>query len=339
MPQGARGWRILYTTTLEDGSVGLASGIVVVPERIGPNGAPVIAWAHGTTGFAGQCAPSALAEPFDSGGMLFIDAVPASGWAFVATDYSGLGTAGVQPYLIGKGEAYSTLDAVRAARSLPGVALSEQTVVWGHSQGGHAALWAGQVSADYAPDVPLLGVAAYAPAANTIGLTKHLPDVSGGSVFASFVIRGYADTYPDVSFDKYVTPSARTLVREMSNRCLSEAGTLVSVLTALSISRDRPVFGSDPTTGELGARLEQNTPRGPFAAPVLLGQGLSDPLITPTIQREYVAGLCAAGRALDYREYDGRDHVSLVEPDSPAVAELLAWTADRFTGLAAANTC
>jgi hypothetical protein len=36
--------------------------------------------------------------------------------------------------------------------------------VWGHSQGGHAALYTGQLAASYAPELKLVGVAAAAPA-------------------------------------------------------------------------------------------------------------------------------------------------------------------------------
>ena len=37
--------------------------------------------------------------------------------------------------------------------------------VWGHSQGGHAALWTGALAASLAPELQLVGVAAAAPAA------------------------------------------------------------------------------------------------------------------------------------------------------------------------------
>ena len=39
-------------------------------------------------------------------------------------------------------------------------------MVWGHSQGGHAALWTGIVAPTYASDVPIAGVAAAAPASD-----------------------------------------------------------------------------------------------------------------------------------------------------------------------------
>jgi uncharacterized membrane protein HdeD (DUF308 family) len=238
VPEGARGWRILYTTTRGDGTPALASGLVVVP--IGGQGAwPVIAWTHGTTGFAENCAPSLLAKPFEAGALFVLPQILAQGWALVATDYIGLGTIGPHPYLIGPDSAHAELDAVRAARQLTDARLGQKTVAWGHSQGGGAALWTGAVATSYAPDVPLSGVAALAPASDLIGLIDNLPHVRGGSVFASYVLAAYTAIYPDVTWRDYVRPGAEQTVRSMSGRCLSEPGVLVSVLQALALSKDR----------------------------------------------------------------------------------------------------
>ena len=102
------------------------------------------------------------------------------------------------------------LDSVRAARQVEGVDLSDRAVVWGHSQGGHAALWAGTLADDYAPDAGVVGVAAIAPAGNLTRLTTNLDDVTGGSIFASYVLAGYARTYDDVRLRDYVRAPARS---------------------------------------------------------------------------------------------------------------------------------
>jgi uncharacterized membrane protein HdeD (DUF308 family) len=338
VPDGATAWRILYTTTRDEGEPAVASGIVVAPDTVRDDAAPpVIAWAHGTTGYARGCAPSVLDEPFESGAFFLLDDVLAHGWALVATDYVGLGTDGPHPYLVGQGEARSVLDAVRAAREIDGATLGEQTVVWGHSQGGHAALWTGAVAPGYAPDVPLAGVAALAPASDLTGLVSHLESVTGGSVFASFVVEAYDAIYPDSDAAGYVRPGARFVVREMASRCLSEPSALVSVAEALSM--DQPLWTTDPTTGPLGERLAENVPTGPVAAPLLVAQGASDTLILPTAQEAYVGARCAAGQPVDYRTYPGRDHVGLVQADSPAASDLVRWTEARLAGEPPTPTC
>ena len=92
----------------------------------------------------------------------------ARGWVVVAPDYAGLGGRGVHPFLVGPDTAHAVLDAVRAARAVPDAAARPRFAIWGESQGGHAALWTGQLARRYAPDLTLVGVAAAAPATDLV---------------------------------------------------------------------------------------------------------------------------------------------------------------------------
>ncbi|GAA4982894.1 hypothetical protein GCM10025734_04460 [Kitasatospora paranensis] len=67
VPASAQAWKILYTTTRDDGVPAVASGIVLVSRSAPAGPRPVIAWAHGTTGVASSCAPSLLQKPFEAG--------------------------------------------------------------------------------------------------------------------------------------------------------------------------------------------------------------------------------------------------------------------------------
>ncbi|UQE74100.1 DUF308 domain-containing protein [Gordonia sp. PP30] len=115
-PPGTQMWRILYTTTRLDGGPTVASGTVIAPARRGAGPLPLLTVAHGTSGIVPRCAPSLTAEPFADGAQAAVlDMVTQHGWAAVSSDYTGLGTAGLHPYLIGEAEARSVLDASRAA--------------------------------------------------------------------------------------------------------------------------------------------------------------------------------------------------------------------------------
>jgi uncharacterized membrane protein HdeD (DUF308 family)/alpha-beta hydrolase superfamily lysophospholipase len=337
IPDGASAWRILYTTTRADGVPAMASALVIAPDSPSAEPRPVIAWAHGTTGVNRRCAPSVLADPLGSGAFYALDEVLEQGWVLVATDYPGLGTEGVHPYLVGDAEARSVLDAVRAAHRMPELDLADQTVVWGHSQGGGAALWTGQIAPVYAPDAHVIGVAALAPAADTVNLADNLARIPGGSIFASYVLTGYAGMYPDVRAADYVRPAARSVVDGLARRCLSEPAVLVSVLTSITTSFS--VFQGDLRRGPLADRLAANVPSGPFQMPLLVGQGAADPLVLPEVQAAFVRGLCAAGVRVDYRTYAGRDHVGVVAADSPLIPDLVAWTHDRLAGTAPPTNC
>jgi alpha-beta hydrolase superfamily lysophospholipase len=337
IPKEWHAWRILYTTTRDENVPAVASGLVIASDDLPPGPRPVIAWAHGTTGVARQCAPSLLPSRWNEDVIPGINQALARGWVIVATDYVGLGTAGPHPYLIGQGEARSLLDSVRAARQMPELSLEPETVIWGHSQGGHAALWAGNLAPSYAPDVHVLGVAALAPASDLHALVEEVRNTLEGRVLGAYILSAYSDIYPDVSFDHYVRPAARVVVRGAADRCLDIPEAVPSVITAV-LSR-QPIYAVSPLGGALGRRLAENTPTGQIKVPVLIAQGQNDHLVLPGLQRSYVNRLCHSGQGVEYRIYRGRDHLSLLWPGSRMVSYLLSWTEARLARRGLRNEC
>ncbi len=128
------------------------SGAIFVPDGPKPRRRrDVIAWAHPTTGVIDRCAPTRL--PDLAGTVAGLEEMLRRGYVVAATDYEGLGTRGMHPYLVGPSEARSVLDSVRAARDLSDAYASNRFAVWGHSQGGHAAFFTGEMAASYAPEL------------------------------------------------------------------------------------------------------------------------------------------------------------------------------------------
>src|SRR5919108_1440687 len=164
-----RGSRLLlYRSTGLDGKPNAVSGSLTLPKGKPPRGGwPVISYAHGTTGSADACAPT---RGFDANTLVSY-AYPLlrrwlkAGYALVRTDYEGLGTPGVHLYLQGMSEGRSVLDAVRAARQFE-PRLSKRFVIAGHSQGGHAALFAAAAAPAWVPELKLRGTVAFAPASH-----------------------------------------------------------------------------------------------------------------------------------------------------------------------------
>ncbi len=340
LPAGMKAYRLLYTTTADDGVPALASAVLAVPVAA-TRSVPLIAWAHGTNGIARACAPSLGPDAIPVQNVATMESLARNGWGVVATDYIGEGTRGAYPYLIGQGEGRSVLDSIRAAHQVDGLGLADQTVVWGHSQGGHAALWAGQLAPTYAPELQIQGIAALSPASDPLALASEVaqhPGALGATLGVSFVVTAYARSYPDITLDDIVEPSARTFVKEAAARCTVDPGTLVTILTGVALSLD-PVVKVDPTQGAFGQRLTQNIPHGPWPAPLFIGQGDADEVVSPAIEARYVAGLCSAGRALQFTTYPGATHMGVLKPESPLTADLERWTQDRFAGRPARNTC
>ncbi len=63
LPPGMRGWRILYTTTIDDQTPATAVATVFAPANMPPGPRPVIMWEHGTTGLLQKCMPSLASVP------------------------------------------------------------------------------------------------------------------------------------------------------------------------------------------------------------------------------------------------------------------------------------
>ncbi|MFM8773146.1 MAG: lipase family protein, partial [Actinomycetota bacterium] len=163
--QGARAYRMLYVSERPDGTPAVSGAMVFVPDSPAPpEGRPVVAWAHGTVGMGDACAPSR--SPRGTNDMSgWLEQMLTLGWVVVATDYVGLGTPGPELYLVAEAEVNDVVNSVRAIRSWPEAQASNRYAVFGHSQGGHSALWAGALARAKAPDLDLVGVAAAAPAA------------------------------------------------------------------------------------------------------------------------------------------------------------------------------
>lgn len=337
LPDGASARRILYTTTLSGGVPATASGLVVwktLEDETTPR--RVILWAHGTLGAAPGCGASMQANPYAH--IPAFQELLEEGWVLVASDYAGLTTDGPHPYLIGDGEARSVLDAARAAHDLTELTLSLETVIWGHSQGGHAALWSGILARSYAPELQVKGVAALAPATDLPALLARIETTPEGRIFSAFVARAYADTYPDLYFTGIVRNDARWPANEISKRCLSGARAVVPAILA-----DRFIEGSIFRGGDTGTsfrkRLAENIPARSIGAPVLILQGRRDDVVSARVQAGYARDRCAAGETIDYQQFDGLDHTSIVAADAPTVPILIKWTQARFAGTPAPAIC
>jgi hypothetical protein len=334
LPAGMQGWRILYTTTVNDSTPATAVATVFAPIDHAAGPRPVIAWLHGTTGLLQKCMPSLVSVP--TLGIPALDRVAKSGWIVVATDYSFAEKGGPHPYLIGEGEARAGLDSVRAARQMPEVQLDTRTAVWGHSQGGHSALWTGIIGPRYAPEIRIVGVAAIAPAANMARIIAM--NVAVDKRLGPYVAQSYARFYPDITFEQALRPEALAAGREIVNLCGFLPPEDPQRIAELAATFDGPALATN-SNAALAARLAENTAAHPIAAPLLIAQGLADNVVLPPATDAYVDERCAAGQRLEYWSLAGLDHAAIVQPGSPLDERLVAWTWTRFADEAQTGGC
>lgn len=325
LPAGMRGLRLLYATTVDDATPATAVATVFIPVTLPPGPRPVLAWAHATTGLLQKCMPSLLSQP--SLGIPARDRIVQAGWVVVATDYSFVEKGGPHPYLIGEGEARAVLDAVRAARRLSELRLAASVVIWGHSQGGHAALWAGAIARRYAPELVIAGVAAIAPAGNMKSMLEMNPNID--KWVGPYIAGAYGRFYPDVSFEQALRPEALETAREIIDLC--EFVPLGDSLRIAELARSlRGPALSTSTNRAFAARLEQNTADREVTAPLLVAQGQGDFAVPPQATDAFVEARCAAGQRLEYWKVAGTGHETIVLPGSPLEEPLVRWTRARF---------
>ncbi len=305
-PLAARAWRIMYRTTDVNGDPVVSTGTLIVPLLPAPpEGRTVVSWAHPTTGAARACAPSYGFDPF-----LLIEGLRAlldRGYAVVATDYVGMGTDGPDSYLVGVTGGNAVLDAVRAAQAVPEARASDRVILWGHSQGGAAVLFAAERAGDYAPELQIQAVAAAAPAADLTALMgAHLDDISGVTI-GSYAFTAFSEVYPEAPLDGILTPEALEIVPEMNELCL-----LSNIDELHRIGQ--PLVGnfttSDPTTTEPWATLLADNSAGSvaFEAPLFVAQGLDDKLVVPEDTADFVQHEASLGIDVTYQEIPFADH-------------------------------
>ncbi len=330
-PAGSRGWKILYHSLSLDGRDIAVSGVVIVPTARAPAaGRPVVSWAHGTHGLADACAPSkALDIAYRIPGIK--DFVKA-GDIVVATDYEGLGTPGEHPYLVGESEARGVLDIVRAVRQMPNNGASTNTLVYGHSQGGQAALFAGQIAPSYAPELHLLGVTAVAPVADVtamVPLATTVPALLGYDVMTAV---GFRAAYPNLDLGTVLGPVALANLGIVDQRCSDDVVDFFAQYPPSQVVAHNPL--DVPVLSQL---LQQDTAGNvPSAAPQFIVQGDRDALVPKMVTDRYVQRACGLGDRLLYRVYSGRDHVTARDF---SVLDVQAWLAARIAGKSAPSSC
>ncbi|MFI5042605.1 MAG: lipase family protein [Acidimicrobiales bacterium] len=318
-------WRVMYHSRSLQGADIVVTGLIAIPATPPPAGGyQVVSWAHGTSGIADTCAPSL--QPAQSSAIA--NALLDKGYAITATDYEGLGTPGRHPYIVGESEARGVLDIVRAARNIAAVHAGDRYLVWGHSQGGHAAMFALHIADTWAPELHLVGVVAGAPPSQLLLINAALQT----SPFKHYILMAAAGlnaAYGDAQapLDEVLTPAGLQALDQVDHGCSSDFAKALLGTDFKTLQRADPA--SVPTWAAL---LEANDPgrfTQPSKEPLLIIQGGNDEQI-PVVSTQLLLGqLCKTGQVAQRWIYPGQSHAGVI---APSLADMLTWIGDRFAG-------
>lgn len=324
-------YRILYHSLSRRGEDIAVSGYVLAPlDDATDTEWPVVAYAHGTTGMADQCAPSATVDSdlrSFGGEAGLLTQLAALGYVVVATDYEGLGTPGLHPYLVGESEARSILDSVRAVKQMEGLNVSDKFAVAGISQGGHAAIHAGQYWQTYAPELDLVGVVSMAPPSQANLMYDAIINTNSKG-FIYMALAAYDVAYDEVDISEVLTPKGVELLAELENGCTDyvfnvfnqhEVSDLISVDNPLTIPAWRDIA------------IDNDVNQRAHPAPLFIAHGSADTLIPPAssfLLCAQITPIPDQGPTLR-KTYEGATHGGVA---TAAADDITTWLTARFAG-------
>ncbi|OCK59239.1 lipase [Bradyrhizobium sp. LMTR 3] len=335
-PLDASTYRVLYRSTGLNGRPIFVSGVVIVPQGAPPpGGRPIVAWAHPTSGIVPRCAPSLAIFLFQQ--IQGLRSMISRGFVVAATDYPGLGTPGPHPYLVGESEGRAVIDIVRAARSLPRAGEGKDFTVWGHSQGGQAALFAGMMANAYAPELRLLGVAAAAPATDLAKLMSDDINTIGGKNITAMTLWSWHRVY-GATIDKVVDLRAMPAIDRLAQECIEGPFDLIVRQRTGRPLEQYFLTVQDPTKAEPWRSLLQQNSTDVLSPeiPIFLAQGTNDQIIQPAVTQAYMDKLCKAGSKVRMVMLPGIGHARAAQASTMAAVN---WMTDRFAGKTSPDDC
>lgn len=344
----------------------ISTGVVFVPDAPAPDGGrKVVAWDHPTVGMGQQCAPSISgfqdltpvtpgSKPTQYSG--WIQNMINQNWLVTAPDYAGLGLIGQSTtlqYLVGPSEAMDTANAVRAAIAFPGAGVTAPDyAIYGHSQGGHAALFAASINPLYAPELHLRAATASDPAAQMNALLAQSWNTRTSWVLGPEVVTAWpqvntalmtpAAAWKALARDQIVTEVGRANYQAIAGSCITGAMERALVLPGPFFSQ-AIVDPADATGALWRAMADQQTPPPPAGLPIMVGQTTNDGIVLANTTALLQQNWCAAGVDLSMFWVDqgtggsslARSMAHMTSAWSDALAAV-AFINDAFTGASTA---
>jgi pimeloyl-ACP methyl ester carboxylesterase len=331
VPTGATAVRILYRSLSSQGAPVATSAVVLIPPGPAPAGGwPVIAWAHGTSGVARMCAPS-LQKDMEYGEEGLMPMVRA-GFAVVATDYHGLGTAGPHEYVNKIAQGRDVIYSVPAARAaVP--SLGRRWVVIGHSQGGLAAWSVAEMQATL-HDPNYLGAVSVAGAGDLKAILSGMGDPGSDAAFyMTYMAYAIHVLSPDFKPSDMLEGAALARYEKATTKgCWNYAYASFLNLPPGKILKQ----GWDKTpAAEKFFKLDE-LGVAPIGGPMLVIGGEGDKTVPFASLKGTVQRACHNGIALTFRPYPGLDHDPTMDKSTP---DQLAWVRDRFAGKTTSGNC
>lgn len=328
---GATAWQLLYRSSNSAAAPIAAVTTVLVPG--GGGSRPLVSYQPFVNSLGLQCAPS---HTMFNGGMkeaAGLNLLLARGWAVAVPDHLGPTSAYGAAQLGGR----LVLDGIRAARRFAPAGLGRSPVgLAGYSGGGMATGFAAAMAPDYAPELPIAGVAMGGVPVNIGKLALELgrrPHPLFGLGFAATV--GLEREYPGVmALDGALNPAGIALRNRIANSCTDD---IIGAAADRDFTSYFAAGVADVSPAQI-AIIHQNsleTYPGIIRAPLYQWAGSADQ-VNPYLAQQSAGRYCAAGTRVLFELIPGADHGTAM---FPGAAHAFGYLSDRFANIPAPSNC
>jgi hypothetical protein len=203
--------------------------------------------------------------------------------------------------------------------------------LWGYSGGALASQWANELTATYAPELNIVGVAAGGVPANIEAIARAIDGTALSGVYFGATV-GLSRAYPEINIDTLLNAKGKAAFDTLGHQCIGEFAIqfafqhmrdYVTVPELLDVPAVRQVIAENT----MGQQLPD--------APTYIYQGTNDELaITPPVDK-LVATYCAMGAKIQYVKILG-EHITTAGTGVPGA---LTYIQGRLNGREAPTTC
>jgi len=353
-------------TTQDRGQAIEATGMLAFPAHLDDEPSepwPVALLLHGFAGAWDACAPSADALIGPAQPAL----LAAQGFVVVAPDFigmNGMGAASTAPHapLVGEQVALGAWDALRSGLALLEGDLKESlvgelrsdVVIWGASQGGHAAFFAELAAPYVAPEVEVTAVVASSPAFDLKAVVSNaLDDYAAPTGLTALALVGMWRWYgvPDDLLGLLTNEEPYHFADQVRELLEGGVGDECEVDVDVDVDATEAIFAPEFLTAVRAGDWDALQPWSCFLdensvatnsverlrdTPLLVVHGELDPLVIPRHQRAGYRTLCDRGWLLEHLQCLGAPHG---ETTLWSLDEQVDWLRARLDGAPAPPGC
>jgi hypothetical protein len=331
LPLPVAATQVLYRTQNQLGEPTATVATVVKPAvQVGP--VKLLSYQTAYDGLTDTCRPSYVLRAGAGNSTVVAESAVAytyvaQGYTVVTSDYEGP----TDDFGAGRGSGYGTLDAIRAAQQVLGVARSTPVALSGYSGGSIASVWAAELQQSYAPELDVIGTAAGGVPPDFV---HNLDYIAGSSDWAGAIPAVGLGLFRAYRLDPATYLNARGLqiFDAVGKGCLDADGYPGLTFEDLLL----PKYQDWKKVPELVSAFNDSimaragTPKAPVLLAVGNKDGTGDAVMVAKDVQQLAYTYCTRKVPTQFFEFAGADHVAAFVAFSP-LAE--TFVLQRFAGL------